>query len=421
MTDFATALEGAIGESWALMERIGLATRGAVGISRPPYDVAEQFAAEATASVLRAAGFEAGFDAFGNLHAVLEGAQAGLPAVGVGSHFDSVLDGGNYDGLAGVMAGLSVLLAVRRAGLVPRRGVRLVGLRGEESPWYGTAYLGSRMALGHVPFTTMGALVRGDTGRTLRDHMAALGFAGQDGAVLSRENLACWLELHIEQGPLLIERDVPIGIATAIRGNIRHAAAKCFGGWAHSAAVPRAHRRDAVVAVSELVMAIDGFWSERLAAGDDNFVATIGMFSTCAEFHAITKVPGEVTFSINLGATDAGVLKQSGAFLQAKIDEIAARRGVRFEIGRDTGSQPVALDGGLIDRLDGAAAALGLRRHRMPTVGHDAGMFAQVEIPAAMVLVRNQNGSHNPEEAMEQADYAAGVRVLARAAMEMAQ
>ena len=421
MDGFAAALEGAIGESWALMARIGAATRGTVGITRAPYDVAEQFAAEQTASVLRAAGFEAGFDAFGNLHAKLAGAEAGVPAVGLGSHFDSVPDGGNYDGLAGVMAGMAVLLAARRAGMVPRRGVRLVGLRGEESPWYGTAYLGSRMALGHVPFATMGALVRGDTGRTLREHMAALGFLGQDGAVLSRENLACWLELHIEQGPLLIERDVPIGIATAIRGNIRHAAAKCFGGWAHSAAVPRAHRRDAVVAVSELVMAIDWFWSTRLAAGDDNFVATIGMFSTRAEFHAMTKVPGEVTFSLNLGATDAAVLRQSGDFVRERIGEIEALRGVRFEIGRDTGSQPTPLDGALIDRLDAAAAALGLGRHRMPTVGHDAGMFASAGIPAAMVLVRNQNGSHNPEEAMEQADYAAGVRVLARAAMELAQ
>ena len=96
-----------------------------------------------------------------------------------------------------------------------------------------------------------------------------LGFSGEPtvAPVLSPDNLACWLELHIEQGPLLIERDVPIGIATAIRGNIRHPAAKCFGGWAHSAAVPRAHRRDAVMAVSDLLMRIDAFWTHRLGLG----------------------------------------------------------------------------------------------------------------------------------------------------------
>jgi len=421
MAGFDAALAAATAESWALMHRIGAATRGAVGITRPAYGAAEQHAAEATAAALRAAGFEAAFDAFGNLHALLAGTDATLPAVGLGSHFDSVPDGGNYDGLAGVMAGLAVLLAAQRVGMAPRRGLRLVGLRGEESPWFGTAYLGSRLALGLVPFATMGRLVRGDTGRTLADHMADLGFHGQAGAVLSGENLACWLELHIEQGPLLIGRDVPIGIATAIRGNIRHAGAKCFGTWAHSAAVPRAFRHDAVVAVSELVMAIDGFWSERIAQGDDNFVATVGIVATRPDLHAMTKVAGEVAFTLNLGATDAAVLRQAGEFARASIAAIEARRGVRFEIGADTGSQPTRLDAALIERLDMAAAALGLGRHRMATVGHDAGMFAQAGIPAAMVLVRNQNGSHNPEEAMEQHDYVAGVRVVARAALELAQ
>lgn len=418
---FTDALETAIAQSWALMEEIGRRTRGTIGITRPPYDAAEQLAADATAAALRADGLSAAFDAFGNLHALLPGADAALPAVGLGSHFDSVPDGGNYDGLAGVMAGLAVLLAARRSGQQLARSLRLVGLRGEESPWYGTAYLGSRMALGHVPFATMGALVRGDTGRTLTDHMAQLGFAGQEEPVLTAANLACWLELHIEQGPLLIAEDVPIGIATAIRGNIRHAHAKCHGGWAHSAAVPRAFRRDAVVAVAELVMAMDRFWSERLAAGDDNFVATIGQFSTNPALHAMTKVAGEVAFTFNLGATDAVVLAQAAAFTRATIADIQARRGVRFEMGSDTGSQPTPLAADLMDRLDEAAGALKLGRHRMPTVGHDAGMFAQAGIPSAMVLVRNQNGSHNPDEAMEQADYAAGVRVLARAALELAQ
>ncbi len=418
---FEAALETASVEAWALMEEIGRRTRGCVGITRPPYDSAEQLAADATADALRAAGLKAEFDAFGNLHAVLPGEDAALPAVGLGSHFDSVPDGGNYDGLAGVMAALAVLLAARRSGQKLARDMRLVGLRGEESPWYGTAYLGSRMALGHVPFATMGALVRGDTGRTLADHMAVLGFTGQVGPVLGPANLACWLELHIEQGPLLIAEGVPVGIATAIRGNIRHARARCLGGWAHSAAVPRAFRRDAVVAVSELVMAMDRFWSERLAAGDDNFVVTIGQFSTNPALHAMTKVPGEVAFTLNIGATDPVVLAQAGDFTRASITDIEARRGVRFEMGSDTGSQPTPLDGRLMDRLDEAAAALGLERHRMPTVGHDAGMFAQAGVPAAMVLVRNQNGSHNPEEAMEQADFVAGARVLARAALGLAQ
>lgn len=420
MAAFDTELRKATAESWALMKRIGTETRGTLGITRPPYDAAEQHAAETTAWMLRKEGFAPEYDAFGNLHAILPGPNPKAPAVGLGSHFDSVADGGNFDGLAGIMAGMAVLLAARRSRARLKRPLRLVGLRGEESPWYGTAYLGSRMALGLVPHATMGALVRGDTGRTLADHMAALGFHGQPGPSLSPENLACWLELHIEQGPLLIRRDVPIGIATAIRGNIRHANAKCLGEWAHSAAVPRDFRRDAVVAVSELVLAMDAYWGGRMALGDDNFVCTFGIVSTRADQHAMTKVPGEVAFTLNLGATDPEVLREAGQYAAARVREIQAARGVHFELGPDTGSQPTPLDPALVDRLDDAAAALGLGRHRMPTVGHDAGMFAQAGIPAAMVLVRNQNGSHNPREALDQADYADGVQVLARAAMGLA-
>jgi N-carbamoyl-L-amino-acid hydrolase len=416
---FDDCLPAAIDASWTLMAEIGLATRGRVGITRPAYDDAEQHAAEATAHAARAAGLSAEFDAFGNLHVILHGADNSLPAIGFGSHFDSVPDGGNYDGLAGVMAGLAILAAARRAGLVPGRSLHLVGLRGEESPWYGTAYLGSRLALGHTTMGELGRLTRLDTGVGLAEHAARLGFTAtpDQEPSLSPANLACWLELHIEQGPLLIEQGVPIGVATAIRGNIRHPTASCHGAWAHSAAVPRAHRRDAVVAVAELIMRIDAFWTDRLAEGCDNFVATVGQFATDPALHAMTKVPGRVDFSLNLGASDPVVLAQAKAMLAAAVSEIEGSRGVRFELGADVGSSPTALDAGLMDALENAAAARGLGHLRMPTVGHDAGMFAKAGIPAAMVLVRNQNGSHNPEEAMEAEDYAAGVMVLAGAVL----
>ncbi|MEJ1975806.1 MAG: hydantoinase/carbamoylase family amidase [Acetobacteraceae bacterium] len=419
---FEAKLDEAIGSTWSLMQAIGERTRGAVGITRPPYGAAEQLAATMTEAAAQAAGLAVHFDAFGNLHAIMPGRRPDAPAIGLGSHFDSVPEGGNFDGLAGVMSALATLAAARAAGLEPDRSLHLVGLRGEESPWYGTAYLGSRMALGHVPFAQMGVLTRYDTGRTLADHMLELGYAGQPPVmpVLSPAHLACWLELHIEQGPLLIERDLPIGIATAIRGNIRHPTAKCFGAWAHSAAVPRAHRQDAVMAVADLIMRIDAFWTERIALGDDNFVATIGQFSTDPAYHAMTKVPGEVAFSLNLGATIPDTMAQAKALVRDAIAEIEAQRHVRFDLGDDVGSQPMPLDAALIDALESSARDLALGSFRMPTVGHDAGMFAKAGIPAAMVLVRNQNGSHNPAETMEQADYAAGVRVLARTALNLA-
>ncbi len=416
------ALDESIASTWSLMEEIGRRTRGVVGITRPAYGAAGHLAATMTESAAMAAGLAVRFDGFGNLHAMAPGRCVGLPAIGMGSHFDSVPEGGNYDGLAGVMAGLAVLSAAQATGVALDRSLHLVGLHGEESPWFGTAYLGSRLALGHAPFAQLGALTRYDTGRTLADHLQDLGFNGEPtvAPVLSPANLACWLELHIEQGPLLIEQNVPIGIATAIRGNVRHPTAKCIGGWAHSAAVPRAHRQDAVLAVADLLMRIDAFWTHRLGLGDDNFVFTVGQFSTNPEFHAMTKVPGEVSFTLNFGATVKQTMVQATALVREAIAEIEATRHVRFVLGEDTGTDPTPLDSGLIDALERSAGALGLGSHRMPTVGHDAGMFAKAGIPAAMVMVRNQNGSHNPAEALEQVDYAAGVRVLAATALQLA-
>lgn len=424
MTPYMEAfLETSIDATWALMTDIGVRTRGAVGITRASYDLSEQLAADATADALRNAGLAPWFDAFGNLHALLPGRNLDAPAVGMGSHLDSVPGGGNFDGLAGVMTALAILTAAHGAGIVPERGLRLVGLRGEESPWYGTAYLGSRMALGHVPFDRMSQLVRLDTGRSLAEHMAALGFDGQatEQPVLSPSNLDCWLEMHIEQGPVLIERDLPLGIATAIRGNIRYPSAKCHGVWAHSAAVPRAHRRDAVVAVAELVMRLDEFWTVRLAAGDDNFVATVGQFATNPALHAMTKVPGEVAFTVNIGASVESTLIYAKQFLHDAVVEIEQRRGVRIELGADVGSRPAPLNAGLMATMEKSAAALGLPSLRMPTVGHDAGMFEQAGIPSAVLLVRNAHGSHNANEAMTRNDYAAAVRTMAHAALSLAQ
>ncbi|WP_149541017.1 hydantoinase/carbamoylase family amidase [Siccirubricoccus phaeus] len=415
MSDFAAAIRAEAEAAWALMEAIGDATREGPGITRAAFGEGEQQAAAAVIAWAEARGLAPVADPYGNLHVRWPGQDSSLPSVGAGSHLDSVPQGGNYDGLAGTVAALAALAAAKASGTRPRRGLHAIAMRGEESPWFATAYLGARLMLGRSTLAEIGGLRRFDSGRTLREHMAALDIPGAPGAVLGPQDLACFFELHIEQGPLLEGAGLPLGIATGIRGNLRFPEARILGEYGHASAVPRAYRRDAVTALAELVLEFDRFWESRIAAGDDNFVFTIGKVATDPAQHAMTKVPGEIRFSFNCGGTDAAVIAAARDLLFGTVAAIEARRGVRFELGPEVGTPPVALDPGLMAKLEASAARLRHGTRRIPTVGHDTAMYCLSGIPSAMLLVRNQHGSHNPQEAMEKADFIAGAETLAYA------
>ena len=404
-----------------MMEDVGRRTASPPpGITRAAYGEGEQLAMDAVTRFAEERGLAVTRDGFGNHHVLLPGTVADAPAVAAGSHVDSVPNGGNYDGLAGCAAALATLAAAKAAGLQTRKPLRAILMRGEESPWFGTAYLGSRLLLGRSPWAEIGALRRRDTGRSLAEHLVALGYDPDAPAVLRAADLDCYYELHIEQGPILEGRGVPVGIATACRGNIRFPGARCRGAYGHSAALPRGHRQDAVLAVAELALALDAFWATRTAAGDDNLVVTVGEFCTDREQHAMTKVAGEVAFTLNLGATDPAMLGAVRNVLTASVSRIERERRVRFDLGAEVGTAPVPMDAGLMAALEAGAEAAGVGSYRMPTVGHDAAMFALSGVPAAVLLVRNANGSHNPEETMAEEDFAAGTAVLAGAMLRTA-
>jgi N-carbamoyl-L-amino-acid hydrolase len=410
-------LDSAISDAWALVLEIGGRTADAPGHTRASFGDGEQVAADLVRQFGASYGLDAEHDAFGNIYFLLPGTEPDLPAVTSGSHLDSVPNGGNYDGLAGTAAALAVLAAARKAGVQPRRSLRALAMRGEESPWFNMAYLGSRLLLAYGNRTELGRRRRMDSGRTLREHVEQLGFPFQtDGEpVLTRENTACFLELHIEQGPLLEEKSLPLGVASAIRGNVRYPSARCLGEYGHSSTTPRHCRRDAVMAVAELALGLDRLWADLAAKGDDNFVVTLGRFYTDPAQHALTKVPGEVNFSLNFGSTSEATIRQARERLAELIERITAERGVRFEMGPEVAAEPVALDARLISLLEAQMRELGLPTMRLPTAGHDAGIFALSGIPSAVLLTRNPFGSHNPREHLDEADFAVGCSVLARA------
>ena len=423
MTDAPSHLDSTIAEVWELLERIGQETADRPGITRAAWSRNEETAADHVRAFARRHGLQVLTDAFGNIQVLPPGTDPAAPCVTTGSHLDSVPHGGNYDGLAGIAAGLAVLAAAAAEPAGRAKPLRAVAMRCEESPWFGTAYLGSRLMLGLSTLDEIGDLVRSDSGKSLRHHLHHLGYprAGEAAApMLDSALVTSFLELHIEQGPLLEADGIPVGIATAVRGNVRFPDARCIGAYGHSAALPRRFRQDAVLAVAELALSLDEFWKDRIARGDEDFVFTVGKFSTDAVQHAMTKVAGEVRFSLNIGAAVETSLDAARAFLLDRIKVIEADRRVTFELGREVGTTPTPMDSELLALLDDAAASLRIATRRMPTVGHDAAMFARAGIPSAVVLVRNANGSHNSDEALDRDDFARGVHVLGRAMNRLA-
>ena len=394
------------------------------GITRPAWSPQDQCAADLVADAARSLDMEVAYDPAGNLYATLPGRDRSAPGLLTGSHLDSVPKGGNYDGAAGVVAGLTALAALKDLGVTPPYDITAVGLRGEESVWYGIAYLGSRLAVGSLPATELDQLHRGDTGRSLSDHMAELGFDVEalrqsTAPYISPANTRAYLELHIEQGPVLVSDNLPVAIPTTIRGNVRFPYARCLGAYEHSAAAPREHRQDAVLAVVELVAALEQFWLAQEAAGEPDTVLTVGKLYTDAAQHAMTKVPGECRFTLNVGGTTQTFLDTARSLIYELTNEIAAKRRVSFELGDCVGSDPTSLDANLRRLLSQSATALGIAHREMATVGHDASIFARAGIPSAMVLIRNQHGSHNAQEAMEIADFRLGTQVLTSALYQL--
>ncbi len=425
MKDIARAVDGRLAFAANLFDALKTRTADGEGVTRPAWSDGDLAAAALVADAAKDLGLEVDQDPAGNVYATLPGRDRGAPGLLTGSHLDSVPKGGNYDGYAGVVAGLTALAAFRDLGVRPPCDIRTVGLRGEESVWYGIAYIGSRLAVGSLDVSEIDRLRRGDTGRTLADHMAEVGIDTDalrrtTEAFISPHNTKAFLELHIEQGPVLVDRDIPIAIPTVIRGNVRHPYARCFGEYAHSAAVPRDLRRDAALAVVELVGTLDAMWQEYEARGEPDTVFTVGQLYTDATQHAMTKVPGECAFSLNFGGTTQTFLDEIRTKTEALAAEIGERRNVAFQLGECVGSDPTPLDEGLRERLGQCADGLGVSVHRMATVGHDASIFARAGIPAAMVLVRNQHGSHNAAEAMEMDDFGSGVQILASTLFDLA-
>lgn len=391
------------------------ATDDGVGITRESFGPGESVALDIIENAARDLGLATERDAGANLVVTLPGNQPELPFLACGSHLDSVPQGGNFDGGAGVVAGLAVLAGLRRDGFRPRRTLKLYGLRGEESAWFGKAYMGSSALFGRLTADDLAAR-QAVTGRPLVDCMRSVGAdverIARGEQLLEPQRVAAWLELHIEQGPVLVARELPIGIVTGIRGNIRHRVIKCIGEAGHSGAVPRWLRRDAVFATAELITHLDRHWRTLLERGRD-LVVTSGVMGTDHSEHAIARIPGTVSFSFEARSQNQETLEAFYDLFISECASIGEERGVEFKFDRRLQSAPAIMDPEWVANLRAAARRLGLPDELIPSgAGHDAAVFANAGIPSAMIFIRNEHGSHNPREDMALGDFMAGVAVM---------
>jgi N-carbamoyl-L-amino-acid hydrolase len=413
----ALALERLSGVAQRIFEEVRDATFDGVGITRASYGEGEERAMLIIERHARQAGLVTERDAAQNLVLRLPDEAPGKPIV-IGSHLDSVPQGGNFDGLAGVVAGLLVLEHYRETGTAPPQPVRVLALRGEESAWFGKAYMGSLGLLGKLRKDDLDLKHR-ETGVTMRSALDALGIPvdriERGEPLLEPTAVAAYLELHIEQGPAMVAREWPVAIVTGIRGNIRHARVLAKGEAGHSGAVPRWLRKDAVFAVAALLSRLDEHWRVLQQMGMD-LVMTCGILSTNPANHAISVIPGEVGFSFEVRSQSRETLEQFYKLMREECEDIAAERGVEFQFDRRLYTEPAEMNAEWVERLLAAGRRAGLEIEMLASgAGHDAAVFANAGVPSGMVFIRNDHGSHNPREAMELADFMLGVDVLYRA------
>ena len=252
---------------------------------------------------------------------------------------------------------------MQTAGFTPGRDITVIAIRAEEAgAWFPASYPGSNAALGRLPPATLG-IRRLDTGRTLEEHMRAQGFdadavrAGR--GKLGRNNTAAYLELHIEQGPVLDAEGIPLGIVTGIPGSRRLREARVLGEYNHSGATPRRYRADAAIALAELAHRLDDHWAALETRGHQ-LVCTFCVLAT-TEAAGFTKIPGEARFQLDIRSVQPASIDAMFAELHRLVPVIEARRGVRFELNeKSRNSEPSLMDADVQAGLARAAESLGI-------------------------------------------------------------
>jgi allantoate deiminase len=356
---------------------------------------------------MQEAGLTAKLDAIGNVVGRYEGTAPGAPALLLGSHIDTIRDAGKYDGNLGVLGALAAVEELARRGERFPFAIEVVAFGDEEGVRFPTTLAGSKALAGRFdPATLAGS--DGD-GVTLRDALTGFGcdVAGIAGLARDPARTLGFVEIHIEQGPVLEAESLPVGIVTAINGASRFIID--VGGEAgHAGTVPMTLRRDALTASAEMALAV-----EALGLSIEDLVATVGRFAPTPD--AVNVIPGSVRFTVDVRAPDDAVRICAIAEMERTFAAIAKRRRVELAIQRTYDVPATPCDARIIGQLSKAVTAAGLPARLLSSgAGHDTMVLAPL-CPVGMLFVRCRGGiSHNPAESITAADAGLAIDVLLR-------
>jgi allantoate deiminase len=356
---------------------------------------------------MRDAGLAARMDEIGNVIGRLEGDAPGLPALMLGSHYDTVRDAGKWDGPLGLIAALECVAEIAREGARLPFALEVIGFADEEGTRFCSTLLGSRAVAG--TFDQAALQAADESGTTVGEAMRRFGLdpAAVPRAARRREDILAYVELHIEQGPVLEAENQPIGVVTAISGATRFNIA-LEGEAGHAGTVPMGLRRDALAGAAECIAAI-----ERLCAAGEGAAGTVGQIA--AEPGAANVIPGRARFSVDLRAPGDELREETVARVLAAVEAIAARRGLIARIVRTHENATAPCAPWLRAQLGEAVAAEGYPIRELPSgAGHDG--MAMIDIAdIAMLFVRCRRGvSHHPGEHVSDEDVAVSAQVLSR-------
>lgn len=359
------------------------------------------------------AGMNVWQDSVGNICGRYEGEQEGAPAILLGSHLDTVRNAGRYDGMLGVLTAIEVVHSLHRQGRRLKKAIEIVGFCDEEGTRFGITLLGSRGLTDTWPESWLAQTDADGVSVAQAMVLAGLDPARIHLAARSQEEIAAYLELHIEQGPCLEQEGLALGVVEAINGARRLNC--CFTGEAgHAGTVPMSHRKDALAAAAEWMVLVETLTREQ----GGNLVATVGTLR-CAP-GAVNVIPGEVTLTLDIRGPNDQPLDALLSRLLASAQEIAARRQLQFSAEEFYRIAATACDSELQRVLSEAVQEVQGRSVSLPSgAGHDAIAIAE-RWPSAMLFVRCKGGiSHHPAESVTADDVALAIDAYSRAVLKL--
>jgi allantoate deiminase len=357
---------------------------------------------------MRSAGMRAHLDAIGNVCGRYEGERPGLPCLMLGSHYDTVRDAGKWDGPLGLITAISCVADLHKRGRRLPFAIEVIGFADEEGVRFASTLLGSRAVAGTFVESVLGT--RDAAGISMRDALTQFGLDPHHigAAARVRAELLAYIELHIEQGPVLEAQNLSVGVVTAIAGATR-LAASLTGMAGHAGTVPMRLRRDALAGAAECVVAIEDFCK----TDEGGLVGTVGYIHAAPG--ATNVIPGQVSFTMDIRASTDAHRKLAVADIVRQIEAIAKRRNLSLQLDVTHENRTVPCAPWLRAQVAEAIASEGFRVFELPSgAGHDG--MAMIDIAdVGMIFVRCRGGvSHHPDEHVELADADAGARVLLR-------